>query len=149
MPRLAYWFGSVIGFRSSKLEDLHGFQMLGIYNGAQSVSGYQSGFYNGANDVRGFQQGAINIVDERVHGVQLASFVNNAQELVGLQLAGVHDKSDRVVGVQITSLVNEAEELRGLQIGALNFNASGPLPFFPIFNFEFGSGDDETTTGED
>ena len=94
-------------------------------------------------------RGDINVVEERVHGVQLAGIVNKAQELVGLQLAGVHNKSDRVVGVQITSLVNEAEELRGLQIGALNFNASGPLRFFPIFNFGFGSGDDETPTGED
>jgi len=40
------------------------------------------------------------------------------------------------------------KDLVGLQIGILNFNRSGPLPFFPIFNFGFGESDDESDEDE-
>jgi hypothetical protein len=80
----------------------------------------------------------------RHSGVQLAGIVNFAGEIVGAQLAGIHNQSESVVGVQISSLVNDTEKLAGLQIGLLNFNSSGPLPFFPFFNFGFADESEKT-----
>ena len=58
----------------------------------------------------------------RVTGLQVGYLGNVVQESLS--------------GVQIGAF-NFANELHGLQIGLLNFNKSGPLPFFPILNFAF------------
>jgi hypothetical protein len=91
----------------------------------------------------GLDVGLVNRVEERVRGLQLAGIVNFAGEIAGVQLAGIHNQSESVVGVQISSLVNDTEKLVGLQIGLLNFNSSGPLPFFPFFNFGFADESEE------
>jgi hypothetical protein len=85
----------------------------------------------------------FNRAEEHVRGLQLAGIVNFAGEIAGVQLAGIYNQSESVVGVQISSLVNDTEKLVGLQIGLLNFNSSGPLPFFPFFNFGFADDSEE------
>jgi hypothetical protein len=61
---------------------------------------------------------------------------------------GIYNRSKSVVGAQIGGLVNHAEKLNGLQIGLLNFNGSGPLPFFPIFNFGFADESEKAEKSE-
>jgi hypothetical protein len=92
---------------------------------------------NRARELDGISaSGLVNKVDERVRGLQIG-VGNYAGEVVGVQIAQMANQSNSVVGVQIGGLVNDAEKLVRLQIGLLNFNKSGPLPFFPIFNFGF------------
>ena len=93
--------------------------------------------------VDGLDVGLMNEVEGRVRGVQLAGAANFARKLAGVQLAGIFNRSESVVGVQIGGIVNRAEALAGLQIGLLNFNRSGLLPFFPIFNFGFSDDSEE------
>jgi hypothetical protein len=113
------------------------------------VRGVQlAGFGNGVKELDGLGVGLVNDAKERVRGVQLAGLVNFAGELAGVQLAGFVNRSESVVGVQISSLVNHAEKLVGLQIGLLNFNGSGPLPFFPFFNFGFSGESEEVDESE-
>jgi hypothetical protein len=121
-----------------------------ILNPAQSspenidVRGLRVNVLQGKNaNVYGLDVGLVNEVEESVSGVQLAGFVNFAGELTGVQLAGLLNRSKSVVGVQISSLVNDTEKLVGLQIGLLNFNSSGPLRFFPFFNFGFADESEE------
>jgi hypothetical protein len=84
-----------------------------------------------------------------VRGWQFSAFFNESSSLVGGQVSGIHNRSSRVRGFQISALVNEADDLRGLQIGALNFNRNGILPFFPVFNFGFGSDPKEESNGDE
>ena len=127
---------------------------VGLVNEVEErVSGVQlASIANRVGELDGLDVGLVNEVEERVRGVQLASVANFTGELAGVQLAGILNRSKSVVGVQIGGLVNDAERLVGLQIGLLNFNKSGPLPFFPIFNFGF-SGEsaevEESDVGED
>jgi hypothetical protein len=127
---------------------------VGVTNDVKErVRGVQlAGFVNFAEELDGLGVGLANDVKERVRGVQLAGFVNFAENLAGVQLAGILNRSESVVGVQIGGIANHTEELVGLQIGLLNFNMSGPLWFFPFFNFGF-SGEseevDESEAGED
>jgi hypothetical protein len=129
--------GSVFYGKNASLYGLD----VGLANEIEErVSGVQlAGAVNRAGELDGLGVGLANEVDERVRGAQLAGFVNFAGELVGAQLAGFFNQSESVVGVQIGGIINRAETLAGLQIGLLNFNKSGPLPFFPIFNFGFSS----------
>ena len=106
--------------------------------------------FNMSGSVDGAQISALfNQADERVRGAQLAGIVNLAEEVAGVQIAGIYNQSESVVGVQIGGIVNDAEDLSGLQIGILNFNRSGPLPFFPIFNFGFGGASEEGDEDEE
>jgi hypothetical protein len=143
----------VRGLRGSTLygknASLYGLD-VGLMNEVEErVRGVQlASVANRAGELDGLGVGLANEVEERVRGVQLAGFVNFAGELAGVQLAGILNRSERVVGVQIGGLVNRAEALAGLQIGLLNFNKSGPLPFFPIFNFGFSGESEEVDESE-
>jgi hypothetical protein len=89
----------------------------------------------------------VNVVEERVRGAQVG-VVNFAGEVTGVQLGGIHNSSESVVGAQIGGIVNHAENLHGLQVGVLNFNRSGSLPFFQIFNFGFSDESEEVDENE-
>jgi hypothetical protein len=129
---------------TSTTESLTGIQANFLFNGAREATGLQmTTFQNVSTNATGFQFSGINTVEESFTGFQLGVFVNSAEDVKGVQLAGIHNRAERVVGVQITSLVNETNDLKGLQIGALNFNGNGFLPFFPIFNFGWGSDSDD------
>jgi hypothetical protein len=134
----------VRGLRGSvfygKNANLYGLD-VGLANEIEErVSGVQlAGAVNRAGELDGLGVGGVNEVQGRVRGAQLAGVVNFAGELSGVQLAGILNSAKSVVGVQIGGIINTTEELVGLQIGVLNFNKSGPLPFFPIFNFSFSS----------
>jgi hypothetical protein len=127
---------------------------VGLVNEVEErVRGVQlASVVNHAGELDGLDVGLVNEVEGRVRGVQLAGFVNFAGILAGVQLAGIINRSERVAGVQIGGIINESEELAGLQIGLLNINRSGPLLFFPFFNFGF-SGEsvevDESEASED
>ena len=123
---------------------------VGLVNEVEErVSGVQlASIANRVGELDGLDVGLVNEVEERVRGVQLASVANFTGELAGVQLAGILNRSKSVVGVQIGGLVNDAERLVGLQIGLLNFNKSGPLPFFPIFNFGFSGENEEIEESE-
>jgi hypothetical protein len=97
---------------------------------------------NHAGSLDGVGIALTNWVDDSVKGAQIG-VVNIAAEVTGVQLGGIHNQSENVVGAQIGGLVNHADKLHGLQIGFLNFNRSGPLPFFPIFNFGFSDESEE------
>ena len=128
--------GAQTHFFYSEAEDLSGFQLAGLPG-------------NRAVNVSGVQFSAINIAEERVDGHQLAFIVNETRELSGGQFAGIYNKAERGAGYQISSLVNVADDLRGFQLGALNFNRNGFLPFFPVFNFGFGSEREDEAASED
>jgi hypothetical protein len=121
-----------------------------FYNEAEGFSGLQlAGIArNLCVDLDGVQVGTINTTEGQVRGWQFAFLASEAGNLLGGQVSGIHNRSRRVVGLQIAALVNEADDLRGLQIGLLNFNRNGILPFFPIFNFGFGS-DSEAESSSD
>ena len=72
-----------------------------------------------------------------IRGLRVNVLYGKNASLYGLDVALWNEVEEHVTGVQIGGIVNEAEELVGLQIGLLNFNKSGPLPFFPILNFGF------------
>ena len=128
---------------ASEMESLTGIQANFLFNGAQEATGIQLTICENASiKAMGFQLSVLNLVEQSFTGFQLGGLVNTAGEAKGVQIAGIHNRAESIVGLQISSLVNETNDLRGLQIGALNFNESGPLPFFPIFNFGWGSGDD-------
>jgi hypothetical protein len=112
-----------------------------FYNQAEQFSGLQLAGVarNLCVDLDGVQAGTINTTEGQVRGWQFAFLSSEAGNVLGGQISGLYNRSRRVVGLQIAALVNEADDLRGLQIGLLNFNANGILPFFPIFNFGFGS----------
>lgn len=129
---------------ASETESVTGIQANFLYNGAVEATGLQMTFFeNASTDATGFQLSGVNLVEDSFTGLQLGVFVNSTAEVKGVQLAGLHNRSERVVGLQITSLVNETDDLKGLQIGALNFNRNGLLPFFPVFNFGWGSESDD------
>ena len=144
--------------------EVRGLRVNALYGKNASVDGLDVGLMNEVEErVRGVQLASLanrageldglgvslaNEVEERVRGVQLAGAANFARKLAGVQLAGIFNRSESVVGVQIGGIVNRAESLAGLQIGLLNFNRSGPLPFFPIFNFGFAGSDDESDEDE-
>jgi hypothetical protein len=118
-----------------------------LYGKNASVYGLDVGFVNLAGEFDGLGVGFVNKVEERVRGLQYG-VANYAREVVGVQIAEISNQSNSVVGVQIGGLVNDAEKLVGLQIGLLNFNKSGPLPFFPIFNFGFSGESEEIEESE-
>jgi len=125
-------------------ESLTGIQANFLFNETQEATGLQMAILqNASTQTTGFQLSMLNVVEQSFTGFQLGGLVNSAEEAKGVQLAGLHNRSESVVGLQITSLVNETNDLRGLQIGALNFNGNGLLPFFPIFNFGWGSDSDD------
>lgn len=136
---------------ASETESLTGVQANFLFNGAQEATGLQMTIIENASiNATGLQLSWLNMVEKRFTGIQLGGLVNTAGDVKGAQLAGLHNRSERVVGLQISALVNETTDLRGLQIGALNFNENGPLPFFPIFNFGWGSdSDDDSDDGSD
>jgi hypothetical protein len=127
-----------------------GAQINFFYNEAEEFSGLQLAGLPGnrCTDLNGVQAGAVNIAEGRVRGWQFSFLSNEASDVSGGQISGIANRSRRVVGFQLALLVNETEDLHGLQIGVLNFNANGILPFFPIFNFGFGSDPEEKTTGD-
>ena len=134
---------------AAETESVTGVQANFLYNGAVEATGLQMTFFqNASTEAMGLQISGVNMVENSFTGFQLGGFVNSTAEIKGLQLAGLHNRSERVVGLQITSLVNETDELKGLQIGALNFNHNGLLPFFPIFNFGWGSESDDEESSE-
>ncbi len=122
-------YGLDVGLWNEVEERVRGIQLAGVVNLARELDGISA-------------SGLVNKVEERVRGLQLG-VANYAGEVVGVQIAEMANQSNSVVGVQIGGLVNDAEKLAGLQIGFLNFNKSGPLPFFPIFNFGFSSESEE------
>jgi hypothetical protein len=129
---------------ASTAESLTGIQVNFLFNGAQDATALQATIcLNSSIKAKGLQLSVLNLVEQSFSGLQLAGLVNTAGEAKGAQIAGIHNRAESIVGLQITSLVNETNDLRGLQIGALNFNESGPLPFFPIFNFGWGSDSDD------
>ncbi|MBW2495297.1 MAG: hypothetical protein JRE43_11145 [Deltaproteobacteria bacterium] len=150
--------GMRISVPYTRNENLYGLD-AGIASTAETLTGVQTNFlFNGAQDARalqmticmnssiqakGVQMSVFNLVEQNFTGLQLGGLVNTAGDAKGAQIAGIHNRSESIVGLQISSLVNETNDLRGLQLGALNFNDSGPLPFFPIFNFGWGSDSDE------
>ena len=126
--------------------EFDGLNFGGWNNVEKRVRGVQlAGIVNFAGEFDGLEVGLANQVEDRVRGVQLAGVANLAGEVAGVQLAGIYNMTESVVGAQLSGLVNHAEKLNGLQIGFLNFNGSGPLPFFPIFNFGFA---DESAESE-
>ena len=116
------------------------------------LTGLQVGMLNmAAEGFRGIQLGwlvnwsAAFREDVRNWGLQVSLIMNQAEDdMVGSQISAINRISAgptastpaRLAGIQI-GLVNRVEELSGVQIGLLNFNKSGPLPFFPIVNFDF------------
>jgi hypothetical protein len=154
--RMNFPYGNNANFRGVDLglvgitKMAKGAQINFFYNEAEEFSGLQlAGFPgNRCTDLDGVQAGAINTTEGRVRGWQFSFFTNEASDVSGGQVSGIVNRSRRVVGLQLASLVNETDDLRGLQIGALNFNANGIFPFFPIFNFGFGSDPEEKTTGD-
>jgi hypothetical protein len=110
-------------------------------------------FYNWAESLKGFQGGMVGIAGAvsgaQTHFFYSAFIVNETRELSGGQFAGIYNKAERGAGYQISSLVNVADDLRGFQLGALNFNRNGFLPFFPVFNFGFGSEREDEAASED
>jgi hypothetical protein len=159
---------------------LDGMQLNWFWSEAQDINGIQFGGLPGnrAVNLNGLEIGAVNIVEGRVNGVQLAPVMNEADHLVGVQFAGISNRSQQVLGIQIAPLVNDAESLTGVQVGIMNFapratgvqigalvnkadsvaglqigllniNKNGWLPFFPILNFGFGHAQEEATTSED
>ncbi len=127
-------YGLDVGLWNEVEERVRGIQLAGVVNLARELDGI------GAS-------GLVNKVEERVRGLQ-CGVANYAGEVAGVQIAGISNQSNSVVGVQIGGLVNDAEKLVGLQIGLLNFNKSGPLPFFPIFNFGFSGESEEIEESE-
>ena len=125
-------------------ESLTGVQTNFLFNGAQDASAFQAAIcMNSSIKAKGLQLSVLNLVEQSFTGLQLAGLVNTAGAAKGAQIAGIHNRSESIVGIQISSLVNETNDLKGLQIGALNFNENGLLPFFPVFNFGWGSDSDD------
>lgn len=151
-------YGLRLSLPYTRNEDLYGFD-TGIASETESLTGIQANFLlNGAQDATGlqltvcenasikavgFQLGVLNLVEQSFTGFQLGGLVNTAGEAKGVQIAGIHNRAESIVGLQISSMVNETNDLRGLQIGPLNFNQNGLLPFFPVFNFGWGSDSDD------
>jgi hypothetical protein len=130
-------------------ERVEGIQ-VGLASLAGQLYGMQMSDFNRSRGVAGAQIASMfNEAEKRIKGVQRVGIVNLAGEIAGAQIAGIHNQSESVVGAQIGGIVNDAENLAGLQIGILNFNRSGPLPFFPIFNFGFGGSDDGSDEDEE
>jgi hypothetical protein len=129
-----------------------GHQFNVFYSEAEEFSGLQLALPglpgNRCTDLNGVQVGAVNIAEGRVRGWQFSFLSNEASDVSGGQVSGIVNRSRRVAGFQLALLVNETDDLHGLQIGVLNFNTNGILPFFPIFNFGFGSDPEEKTTGD-
>jgi hypothetical protein len=154
--RMNFPYGNNANFRGVDLgmvgitKAAKGAQINFFYNEAEEFSGLQLAGLSGnrCTDLDGVQAGTINTAEGRVRGWQFSFISNEASDVTGGQVSGIVNRSRRVVGFQLASLVNETDDLRGLQIGALNFNANGILPFFPIFNFGFGSDPDEKATGD-
>jgi hypothetical protein len=155
--RLNLPYGTNTNFRGIDLgmigvtESGKGAQINFFYNEADQFTGLQLAGLPGNRcvDLGGVQVGATNTTEGRVKGWQLSFFSNEAGDVTGGQVSGIFNRARRVVGLQFAALVNDAEDLRGIQIGALNFNANGVFPFFPIFNFGFGSNPEEESTGDE
>lgn len=161
-------------------ESLNGIQVNWFWSEVQDINGFQFGGLPGSRAVNlnGLEVGAVNIVEGRVNGFQLAPVMNDADGLVGMQFAGISNRSQQVLGIQIAALVNDAESMTGMQVGIMNFapratglqigalvnkadsvvglqigllniNKNGWLPFFPFLNFGFGHNQEEATTRED
>jgi hypothetical protein len=149
--RMNFLYGNNANFRGADMgmvgytKSAKGAQFNLFYNEAEEFSGLQAvGLVgNRCMDLEGVQVGTVNTTEGRVRGWQISFLSNEASSLIGGQISGIWNRSKRVVGFQITSLVNETDDLRGLQIGVLNFNRNGFLPFFPFFNFGFGSDTEE------
>ena len=151
---------------------VRGLQVPAVVNHAGAIQGVQVAAYNYAGgvvgaqiapgnqtdgDVRGLQLGVIFNLAESFKGVQigglhnqsgdssglqLAAGVNQAKEMSGVQISALGNVAKGFVGLQLGGLLNRAERLKGMQIGLLNINKGGPLPFFPIVNFDFGGSDE-------
>jgi hypothetical protein len=136
-------YGIDIGI-ASEMESLTGIQANFLFNGAQEAAGLQMTICENASiKAAGLQLSVLNLVEQSFTGIQLGGLVNTAGAAKGVQIGGIHNRSESIVGLQMTTLVNETNDLRGLQIGALNFAENGFLPFFPIFNFGWGSDSDD------
>jgi hypothetical protein len=127
-------YGLDVGLWNEVEERVRGIQLAGVVNLARELDGISASYL-------------VNKVEERVRGLQYG-VGNYAREVVGVQIAKFSNQSNSVVGVQISGFVNQAEKLVGLQIGLMNFNESGPLPFFPIFNFGFSGESEEIEESE-
>ena len=99
-------------------------------NKARFVGGWQIGGVNFCDRLYGHQLGMVSGACG-FYGLQSSLLVNMAGEAFGVQIAP-YNSAQHLAGVQV-GLLNEAGS--GLQIGLLNFNQSGFLPVFPLFNF--------------
>jgi hypothetical protein len=131
---------SVTGFRLNTL--------LGVNNNVTgldvaAVAGQATGNFRGLQlgpviqveeDCTGAQIAILgNSVEGTLRGVQFAGLSAYASEGGGVQIAGGLARATTLTGFQL-GLMTYADEMKGLQIGLLNFNESGFLPIFPLFN---------------
>ena len=113
--------------------------------------------------MEGLQISGLKSKSLRMYGIQVSGLMSDALDGYGLQLSGIGSKGELSGGVQVSGIINRSKEsfkgvqvapilnyskkMTGLQIGLLNFNESGFLPVFPIFNF--GWGEEKETNKED
>lgn len=146
--------GLDVGIVNNVTRDARGLQ-VGIFNGADNTmagaqvafamngaernasSGAQVAFFynycGGGSVMRGLQLAVVANRVDGISGTQIAA-INTARGIRGAQLGVVYNDAEEVSGVQF-GFFNGCTHISGVQVGVLNFNRTGFLPVFPLFNF--------------
>ena len=126
--------------------DVTGVQIGALANVCKNMTGVQIGAVSGSqSNMTGVQIGVINSA-KNMTGVQIGGAISNGciGNVTGAQIGPWFNTCEGdVAGAQIGGLLNYARSLNGVQIGVINIVEDQWLPFVPLINFSFSSGDAE------
>ena len=131
--------GLQVGIFNSAENTMAGAQVAFAMNGAErnASSGAQVAFFynycGGGSAMRGLQLAVVANRVDGISGTQIGA-INTARGVGGAQIGAVYNDAEEVRGVQF-GFFNGCAHISGVQVGVLNFNRTGFLPVFPLFNF--------------